>query len=71
MSIRSPQTADNVYIIPSEEVANAMVPLWNTTKKGLAHIWQNINRMCIPADFANGKLQKWNIPAKRDFHIGS
>jgi hypothetical protein len=40
-----------------------MVPLLNNTTTGLAHIWQNINRMFITADFANGELQKWNIPA--------
>jgi len=56
-------TADNDYIIPSEDVLNVMVLLLNNTTTGLAHIWQNINRMFITADFANGELQKWNIPA--------
>ena len=57
-----PWTIDNDYIIPSKTVANAMVSLWNTTRTGLTHLHQGINRMCINPDFAGGKLQKWAIP---------
>jgi len=54
-----PWTGDNDYIIPSEDVANAMVALWDTNSTGLAHILQGINRMCLTPDFAGGKLQRW------------
>ena len=55
-----PWTADNDYIIPSKDVANAMVSLWDSKKTGMAHIFQGINRMCVTPDFAGGELQrKW------------
>ena len=58
-----PWTIDNDYIIPSQDVANAMVALWDTKATGLAHMFQSINRMCVTPDFAGGKLQeKWSIP---------
>ena len=58
-----PWTIDNDYIIPSKDVANAMVSLWDTETTGLAHIHQDINRICITDSFAGGKLQrKWSIP---------
>ena len=58
-----PWTADNDYIIPSKDVANAMVSLWDTETTGLAHIYQGINRICVTDSFAGGKLQrKWSIP---------
>eukprot|EP00978_Attheya_sp_CCMP212_P000252 scaffold481_cov63-Attheya_sp.AAC.13 len=59
-----PWTIDNDYIIPSKDVVNAMVSLWDTKKTGMAHIFQAINRMCITPDFAGGALQrKWERPA--------
>ena len=55
-----PWTGDNEYIIPSQDVANAMVALWDSKKTGMAHIFQGINRMCVTPDFAGGVLQrKW------------
>ena len=53
-----PWTIDNDYIIPSTDVANAMVLLWNTSRTGMAHHFQAINRMCATPDFAGGELQK-------------
>eukprot|EP00984_Skeletonema_dohrnii_P018578 scaffold8707_cov128-Skeletonema_dohrnii-CCMP3373.AAC.1 len=53
-----PWTIDNDYIIPSADVANAMVLLWNTSRTGMAHHFHGINRMCATPDFAGGELQK-------------
>ena len=53
-----PWTIDNDYIIPSTDVANAMVLLWNASRTGMAHHFQGINRMCATPDFAGGELQK-------------
>jgi hypothetical protein len=59
-----PWTIDNDYIIPSKDVANAMVSLWDTKKTGMAHIFQGMNRMCLTPYFAGGALQrKWERPA--------
>jgi len=58
-----PWTGDMDYIIPSEAVANAMVHLWDTKKTGLAHIFQDINRVCLTHDFADGKLAKFKFTA--------
>ena len=56
-----PWMGDLDYVIPSEDVANAMVTLWDTNKTGMAHIFQGINRMCVTPDFAGGALQrKWS-----------
>ena len=56
-----PWTADLDYIIPSKDVANEMVALWDTNNTGMAHIFQGINRMCVTPDFAGGALQrKWS-----------
>jgi len=57
-----PWTADNDYIIPSFEVMNAIVSLWNETQTGMQHIFQGINRICITSDWADGKLNRWKIP---------
>ena len=54
-----PWTADNDYIIPSMDVANAFVQLWDSNKTGMAHHFQGINRMCVTPNFADGELQKW------------
>ena len=56
-----PWTIDNDYIIPSTFVMNAMVELWDAKKTGMAHVFQDINRMCITPDFAGGKLKRWEI----------
>merc|ERR1712238_211756 len=81
-----PWTADIDYIIPSKDVANEMVALWDTNNTGMAHIFQGINRMCVTPDFAGGALQrKWSRlkPPKNklnldtsglpyiDFYVGS
>ena len=58
-----PWTGDMDYIIPSKAAANAMVHLWDAKRTGLRHVYQDINRMCITRDFANGELLKWNISA--------
>ena len=58
-----PWTGDLDYIIPSKAVANAMVHLWDTKKTGLAHVFLDMNRMCITRDFADGKLAKFNFNA--------
>ena len=57
-----PWTIDNDYIIPSKDVASAMVSLWDSKKTGMAHIFQGINRMCVTPDFAGGELaKKWSL----------
>ena len=80
-----PWTADLDYIIPSKDVANEMVALWDTNNTGMAHIFQGINRMCVTSDFAGGALQrKWRRLAPKnklnldssglpyiDFYVGS
>jgi len=57
-----PWTSDNDHIIPSKAVQHAMIDLWNTSRTGLAYLYQGIFRMCATRDFANGKLAKWEIP---------
>ena len=54
-----PWTADLDFILPSEEVANAMVSHWDTKRTGMAHLFQGINRICITEDFGGGGLTKW------------
>lgn len=56
-----PWTADNDYIIPSSEVMNAVVSLWDEKQTGMQHLFQNgVNRLCITSDWADGKLKnKW------------
>mmetsp|Transcript_27046 Transcript_27046/g.31474 ORF Transcript_27046/g.31474 Transcript_27046/m.31474 type:complete len:755 (+) Transcript_27046:165-2429(+) len=55
-----PWTIDDDYIIPSKEVANAMVSKWDTKGTGLAHIFSGINRICVTPDFVGGELaRKW------------
>jgi len=57
-----PWSIDIDYILRSKRVANAMVDLWDTKKTGMAHVFQQIPRMCATAEFGEGKLQKWAIP---------
>lgn len=52
-------TGDNDYVLPSREVANAMVALWDAKSTGIAHLRQGLNRICITRDFANGNLARW------------
>ena len=54
-----PWTADLDYILPSEEVANAMVSNWDTKQTGMAHLFQGINRICVTEDFGGGGLMRW------------
>ena len=61
-----PWTADNDFLIPSRDVANAMVAGWDVKKTGLAHLHQGINRMCVTPDFYGGKLQKWSYHVDED-----
>ena len=59
-SFFSSLNSDNDFIIPSKDTANAMVKLWDSSMTGMAHIFQNINRLCVTRDFAGGMLQqKW------------
>lgn len=67
-----PWTSDVDYIIPSKDVANAMVSLWDSKKTGMAHIFQGINRMCVTPDFAGGALKnKWGLdkPPQHEFNL--
>ncbi len=57
-----PWTIDNDYIIPSTDVMNALVSLWDAQKTGMTHIFQGINRICITPGYADGKLSKWKVP---------
>lgn len=59
-----PWTIDDDYIIPSKNVYNAMVKLWDAKKTGLNHLFQLMPRMCITPDFANGQLKKWEISTR-------
>jgi hypothetical protein len=65
-----PWTIDNDFIIPSQEVANAMVALWDPDTTGLAHVVQlDMNRMCITPDFANGKLKRWTNSSTQETQV--
>jgi hypothetical protein len=61
-----PWTGDNDYALQNKNVANAMVDLWDTNTTGMAHLYQDINRMCVTTMFAEGKLQKWSIGPTSD-----
>jgi hypothetical protein len=56
-----PWTGDNDYALQNKTVANALVDLWDTQATGMAHIFQDINRMCATPQFAHGKLAQWSI----------
>ena len=57
-----PWTADNDYILETQQISNAMVDLWNETSTGLAIIFDYIPRMCATKDFAGGLLKEWEVP---------
>ena len=61
-----PWTADLDYIIPSKQIMNRMIDLWDTPTTGLAHIHQSINRMCVTPEFAGGRLAaNWTMPVSK------
>ena len=53
-----PWTSDLDYVVPSEDVAGALFALWDAKTTGMAHVYQQIDRMCITGDFAGGKLKE-------------
>jgi len=64
-----PWSVDIDYILRSKRDANALVDLWDTNTTGMAHVFQNIPRMCVTEGFGEGKLRKWAIPAPKNITL--